>query len=198
MAKIIFTDRPVTPPPIIYCDASYLLDLYQANSRVRLSSYKFAGRATDGHGFYLWGRLHAVRFVVSMLALEEVYNAVLFSEIRLEASRRSLSGWKQLRATDAAAFAALLSRGRTSVQSFHRFFGGLGAELITVGRAVLSSDSFPASRISKYARVLLDKFELDGMDAYHIALARFCGVPCAATTDSDWERVPTIDVVTAA
>lgn len=195
MARLRYTDRPSSPPAAIYCDANFVYDLFQASSPIRLKSYRNAARAADGYQFFVWARSKGSRFLLSLLCIEELYRSILFSEINEECRKRKVRDWKVLRGSDPAAFAKLMLRARGVASGLRRFLAGSGMEFITVGRAVVHDESYPAKRISRYAHAIIQLHELDAMDAFHIALARFCRVAWAATSDSDWKAVPTINLL---
>lgn len=188
MNKLLYTDRPPLRPAVVYCDTSFLFQLYIAADANRLAKLQGVEQqeARAAGLFFRWAKQKGVRFVASILALEEIANLLVLGPVREEATSRNIRGWKALRRSDLATFTTLLARGRKAARRFHGFFVASEIRLVGGGRFSDSSSSNLPRRVYQFARLLLAKHELDAMDAYHIALARYCRIDWAASADADW------------
>lgn len=198
-AALVYTARPDPPPARVYCDASYLVDIFVLASPAGLKTLSATRQtqAQSARDFYIWGKGRGISFTTSILTIEEIYRKVLVTPINEVMQKRSPrpTDWKEFRRQAPADFQAALARGRHQVGRFHSFLIGLALPLIIVGRSLLASEDSAAKRITRYARVLLSQHELDGMDAFHIAVARFAGIEWVATNDRDWQTVTQIKVI---
>lgn len=187
-----FADRSPLKGPI-YCDASYILDLYTyAHKAPSFAGIKpwLKARCLAAHGFYIWARVERVEFVTSFLALQECYHRFVFSEIKDEVQRRGLRSWKDLKRDDQAEYNRLLARGRQHVGDFHTFFRGSGVSVMAFGSGALSQMLLREPRIARYARGILATCHVDTMDAFHYAIMRRAGIDVAASGDRDWHALP--------
>jgi hypothetical protein len=147
----------------------------------------------DALAFGNWARQSGIELVTSLFAVEEGMHGMLFSEINKQWRNRGLRGWKDFRSSDRASFLGALSRGRSASAAFDRF----RRQYVRLLRATRTFHQDPESggnRISTYARGLLATYELDTMDAFHIAIARYARIDWAATSDDDWKQVPYINL----
>lgn len=198
MNKLLYTDRPPLRPKVVYCDTSFLFQIYMAADANRIAKLRRLeqSEARSARLFFEWASKQGVEFVASILTMEEIASILVLGPVKEEAGNRALRGWKSLRQSDPSTFATLLDRGRRAGRRFHSFIIGSGIHLVGGGRvADESSSSNLPRRVYHYARLLLAVHELDAMDAYHIALARYCRIDWAASADSDWFACQRLNVI---
>src|SRR5438034_90305 len=109
MAILHYTDRSKAPPDMVFCDASFVLDVYAAARPVILNNYTsfLRARAKNAASFFAWAKARGTKFVLSLLVMEEVANLMLFAEVKSLAKKRGLN-WKQFRSQHPTAFQAAL------------------------------------------------------------------------------------------
>ena len=147
-------------------------------------------RCKAGHDFYIWGRLQGVAFVVSFLALQECYHRSLFGAINDAARKAGHKDWKDYRRDEPAAFAASAGTGRALLANFQAFFASSGLKVMTFGTGHLGRLLMREPRVARYARTVLEHFDVDTMDAFHYALMRRARINAAASNDADWHALP--------
>lgn len=196
MIRLSYSSRPPIVPKQVYCDTSFLHALYMAENASRLHSLTPAGKrdAVAAQAMFNWGKSQGVEFVTSVLALEEEMN-LMMRPVRDAATQRGLRGWKELRGVDAATFIQLLTRSRAAIGRFNKFVESSGIRLIGGGRLHTTDETNLPRRVYWFARLLVVGYELDPMDAFHIALARYFRIEWAATADSDWEATNRLNLI---
>lgn len=195
-----YADRtPLLGP--VYCDASFLLDLYTASGAptanfMALNPFVRA-RATAAVAFQVWAQASGIGLCTSLLGVQECYHKMLFSNIKAGAGKAGHRTWKDWRANDPAAFKLAMRQGRGALHNFHAFFQRSGIMLLSFG-PITSIGVLPRDpRIVGYARAVLVRYDADTMDAFHYALMRVRGISTAASSDADWVSFPWGTVVTA-
>jgi hypothetical protein len=178
----------------VYCDTSFLIDLFTA-LKVPPASFKslnpfVQARATAAAGFYTWARSQSIELATSLLAIEEGYHTVLFSDLRLQSKKAHHANWKAWRGADPIGFKKAFGVGRGALTDFHSFFESSGIALITFGQGTFARFVPRDPRIVGYARAILLRYEVDTMDAFHYSLMRVTRIETAASSDGDWAVFP--------
>lgn len=184
-----YGDRSPLAGPV-YCDASFLMDLFVDHVGPANLAGHLKNRAKNGHAFYIWARLQGVTFVTSFLALQECYHNVLFGELRTQWKTAGYQSWKEYRRNDPAGFAATMSRARGILARFHTFFTVSGIKLVTFGTGTWTGLLLREPHLTRYARGVLATCHVDTMDAFHYAIMRRCRIDAAVSTDRDWTSLP--------
>lgn len=194
-----YADRTSLSGPV-YCDTSFLIDLF---SVLTFPPASFSGlnpfvqaRAKAAGGFYSWASAQRLELATSLLALEESYQTVLFSDIRQGARRARHNTWKDWRTADPTAFRRALRAARGALNTFQSFFDASNISLITFGQGSFRRFVPRDPRIVGYARAILLRHEVDTMDAFHYALMRVARIDSAASSDGDWVSFPWGTVIT--
>src|SRR5439155_23012974 len=150
MPALAYTARPSSLPPLIYCDSSFLFDLFGAADPARLAKYPMGvrTRATDATTFFTWAKQHGVAFVTSLLALEEIHRVIVFNPINAELHKKrkvkGINTWKDLKAKKPAVFQQKLEDGRRMLSVFQRFFTALKIPLVMFGRSRVPNEDLAA------------------------------------------------------
>lgn len=192
--------RPSGLAARVYCDTSFVIDLFAYAHPTVLGSagVRARSRVNDAQAFYVWAKGQGLEFYVSLLAIEEAYQLLLFTPVRAATSAGRFKGWKDFRAADSAAFTASLKAGRQAVGTFNTFLRGSGLQLLTFGAGPFSGLLVREARVTRYARALIASYESDVMDAFHFALMRRAGIEVAAASDHDWTKFPFGTLITRA
>jgi predicted nucleic acid-binding protein len=190
--RYTYSDRP-TLPARIYCDTSFLLDVFASRyPPVSLDPVKRA-RAHDAGAFLTWGRSQGTTFCTSLLAFQEAFQRLQFAEIL----KRS-GNWKQFRSSNPADFAALLHRGRRTARKFVRSLDGEGIQTLEFGIGELVNTLLRERLVVRYARQILRRYGIDSADAFQYVLARRAGILAAVSSDADWANLPFDPIITSA
>lgn len=192
-----YSERQTPAPARVYCDATFLLDCFSADTPAilkKLDTRKQA-RAKDALGFLRWGLAQGSSFHVSLLAVEECAQVIVVKRLVDLARSRGGRSWKDLRSSDPAVYRSNLAMNRAVLQNFEAWMSGKGFTVFAVTGMAKTDDSAMAKIAIQFATQLLKQHEMDAMDAMHISIARAANLEWAATGDRDWRVAGILDLV---
>ncbi len=196
MLQVSYAARPLPSQVKVYCDTSYLLDLYAgaliaAGKNLGLSTTQL-NRVQAVTSFAADARTQNVEFVTSIFAVEEAFNKLVFQHVNAAAARAvpPIKGWKAFRAAEPAAFVAALTAGRAEVRAFNLLLKSHSIDVLCFGRQPSRSVPVLEHAVIVFAEMLLQLYPVDGMDAFHYATMRRFNIAHAAASDRDWMAFP--------
>lgn len=192
MNRIPYTGRPAGLVGPAYCDTSFLLDLLASRQPARMGPNpppQVVRRVADVSAFHAWAVGGALPLCTSILALEEAYHLLHSRPLGDACKTHQVKKWKDLRRNNQAAFAIALGQSRAAISDFQAVWTNSGI-------ALLGWAPGEHSLLVRYARAILNRLEIDAMDAFHYAVMRSFGLGVAVSSDRDWIGLPHGDLVT--
>ena len=195
MDRHTYASGPLAGLDDLYCDTSFLLDIYAASllttAEPPVLSSRQEQRAEQADRFFRRCIGLGAQVVTSVLALEEAFHVLLWQFVRedINDSNGAWRNWKQYRAADTARFLEALDSGRQEMMDFDTFWRTEGILLLHGGQQLVGPPISELHLVND-ARQLVDRLEVDVMDAFHYSAMRRFGLSNAASSDSDWAVFP--------
>jgi hypothetical protein len=202
--RIPYTARPIANDSRIYCDTSFLLDLFADDLRRRGSNLGLSGTVTariqQVTTFFADASANGNKFFTSLLAIEEAFHALLSREIKVRMRRANppFTNWKDFRVADRSSFDEALKVGRTLINDFDGFTKAKNIDVLSFAREPNVFNLILEQQVIAYGRGCLTSFEAECMDAFQFASMRRFGFQYAASSDPDWLIFPFGSLYTAA
>lgn len=157
-------------------------------------------RAEQAASFLRDGQAQGIRFVTSMLAIEEAFHQVYMKFLRQEMRGQTppLSKWKDLRMANRPAFDRALGHGRKLLELLDAYIKASAIDVLTFGRQPDGRPAVLEHQVISFVRACLSRYEVDCMDAFQFAAMRRFGIQHAASSDRDWLSFPSGTLFTAA
>jgi len=189
-AQVQRFDKVISFPPRAYIDTNYLLYLKLYPTEPARPLYKSCW------SFYEKMRANNVAMYTSILSLEEAIYIILYKDgVRRDMkkfrdqNRNPFSQHSAFMQQLPKAFTKSYKKHFSNVLHFVQFFYSLGIRLafpksyIVPTMAEEPTIAEKSKRVTNYAVGLLKKYELDPMDAFHIAIAKCLGIDYIVSTD---------------
>lgn len=202
MHRIAYTDRPPPPAPRVYCDTSFLLDLYSHSRITRGLPARITGtqrqRLLHVRAFVNEAKNNGTVFVSSIFAVEEAFQKLLFQPVyeAMQQHATRFNKWKDFRTGDQAGFQQAIGFGRGFVVEFDSLIQQENIEILQFGRQTAQLSVLEHQVIS-FAREILRLYDTEAMDAFHYAVMRRFGITHAASSDVGWLAFPNGTLITA-
>ena len=195
MRAVLYTARPIAPGGTIYCDTSFLLDLFAeylaSSGRPPILSSRQANRARQAKSFFDDAKTLGVTFLTSVFAVEEGMHILLVRDINTAMkSAGSYLNWKDFRRSDPAGFTAALNLGRRAMLEFETLLKLLAIDVLAMGKQPPPKPPVLEAHVIADAKLLLSGVEVDAMDAFQFVTMRRFDIDRAASSDVDWLMFP--------
>lgn len=190
-----YASGPLPGLDSLYCDTSFLLDLFSSHlltsNEPPVLTSRQRMRVDAAHAFFLRCQEADAQVLTSVFAIEEAFHVLLWQFVRedIRESHGRWKTWKQYRLQSADQFLVALESGREDLAEFDTWWRDAGILL-------LHAAQHPRGRVVSElhtindARTLLDRLEVDVMDAFHYSAMRRFGLANAASSDADWTEFP--------
>lgn len=180
-------------PQKVYVDTSYLLYLKSYPSNQSIPIFK---SCKTFHDSLLKNR---VEMVTSVLAVQEAFYVILYKDgIFLD--------MKQFKDKNGNPYQKIGAFRRQKPQEFKKsyrkhcpklfkfveFLYNLGVKILYPRQYITPGMTDISKRITDYAYGLLNRYELDPMDAFHVAVAKCMGIDYIVSNDSGFKQVDNI------
>ncbi|MCK4329819.1 PIN domain-containing protein [candidate division WOR-3 bacterium] len=177
-----------TPVSKVYMDSNFILTLFwyiqDPTNRLYSSSKKFYEKLRK-NGTLMW---------TSILGLEEVIWIVLRNNILDDMHQQGLTGSiSDLKRNHPTEYINTFKKLKPLIQHTFRTFAAFGIQLHIPTPFKINGRN-KAERIAKYACLLMDSYEIEAADAFHIAFARCEGTKFIVSNDTGFQDVATISV----
>jgi predicted nucleic acid-binding protein len=189
-AQVHQFDRVTSFPPKAYIDTNYLIYLKLYPTEPARPLYKSC------KSFYERMRANNVAMYTSVLSLEEAIYIILYKDGVCRDMKKfrdqdgnPFSQHSAFRQQFPQAFTNSYKKYLSNVLHFVQFFYNLGIRLAfpkshiiptMAGKFTVEDKS---ESVTEYALWLLKKYELDSMDAFHVAIAKCLGIDHIVSTD---------------
>ncbi|MCK4428467.1 MAG: type II toxin-antitoxin system VapC family toxin [candidate division Zixibacteria bacterium] len=183
-AQVQRFDKVISFPPKAYIDTNYLLYLKLYPTEPARPLYKSC------KSFYEKMRANNVVMYTSILSLQEAIYIILYKsgvcqDMKTFQGRNGnpFSKPSDFRKQLPREFIKSYKKHFPGVIDFMQFFYNLHIRLAFPKSYIISTIADKSKRVTNYALGLLKKYELDPMDAFHVAIAKCLGIDHIVSTD---------------
>ncbi len=194
-AQVQRFDQVISFPPRAYIDTNYLLYLKLYPTEPARPLYKSCW------SFYEKMRSNNVAMYTSILSLQEAIYIILYKDgiCRDMKNFRDKNGnpfsqHSTFRKQIPHEFIKLYKNYFPRVINFMQFFYNLNIKLAFPKSYIVPGMVDRSNRVASYAIGLLKKYELDPMDAFHVAIAKCLGIDHIVSTDKGLKVINEINL----
>ncbi len=186
-------DQVTSFPQRVYLDTNYLLHLKSYPSdparHILKSSKDFYNKLVQ----------HDVKLITSILTIEEAFHIILYrigiAEDMSQFTDRNgkpFESISQFRKQKPKEFKKSYKKHFSKVYSFLQFLYSLGVEISYAKAYITPGMNSISKRITQYAYGLLKRYELEAMDAFHVAVSKCMGIDHIVTNDTGFKVIDNI------
>lgn len=190
MVGVAYAKRPITVRGLVYCDTSFLLDIFSHDASTRGRKPKVlvgqAARAKRAADFRVDASSLGVVFITSIFAVEEAFHKLLSVPILKAANLAGHKDWKVFQSVEPTLFAAAVDVGRNAIVAFDLFLAMSNIDVLAMGRQPYPKPPILEAQVQKLMKMYLLKYEVEAMDALHYATMRKFSILAAASSDRGW------------
>jgi len=176
----------------VYIDTSFILDLLQYSHRPReprlKSSKEFYERMTV-RKVHMWTDVWAVQELLWVIVRNQILN------VRDQLGLQGLT-YGQFKHKHSAEYHWAFTRARRFERKCFQVIRSFGFD-IKIPTPFIRRGLSKAERILQYTHRIINRYDLEYSDAFHVAVARCEGTKHIVTNDQDFYPVKTIEVYTA-